>query len=193
MTTIADDTVPDAATSPDERRWRRLSLWSLVLLVPLALAEQGYQSVKALLESKDVFARDVAWGQQAEFGGSEWQLADLRAASGMTGLPENAVPVLADFTVKVGDADLQKRWVLCRIMLVDASGRRWLPTAAVTLNLPDDVKNCNSALFSGAKSGDTLKISETFLVPKDATATIRPAVGLASERPNYLRFERPAK
>lgn len=192
--TIAEDAVSDdTAASQNEHRWRRLSLWSLALLVPLALAEQGYQSIKALLESKDLFARDVAWGQQADFGGSEWQLANLRAASGMSGLAENAVPVLADFTVKVGDPDLQKRWMLCRIMLVDASGRRWLPTAAVTLNLPDDVKTCNSALFSGASSGDTLKISETFLVPKDATATIRPAVGLASERPTYLHFERPAK
>ncbi|MBN9245212.1 MAG: hypothetical protein J0I98_20745 [Mesorhizobium sp.] len=177
--------------TPDERRWRRRCLWALLLLVPLALAEQSYESVVTLLNNSDRLARDVAWGQAAEFGGSEWRLANLRAASGVPGLPPNAVPVLADFTVRVGDADLQGHWKVCMVMLIDAAGRRWLPSGAVSLKQPDDVQRCNSAMFSGAKNGDTLKISETFLVPKDATATIRPAVSLAGERPRYLRFQRP--
>jgi len=51
------------------------------------------------------------------------------------------------------------------------------------------VQTCTSAIFSGAKSGDTLNLRETFLVPKDATKTIRPTVGLASERPHFLLFQ----
>jgi hypothetical protein len=39
--------------------------------------------------------------------------------------------------------------------------------------------------------GDKLKIRETFMVPKDAIATIQAAVGVGSERPYYLRFQRP--
>ncbi len=187
----AEDAAKGLETAPHERRWRRRSLWALLLLVPLALAEQSYEGVMRLLHNQDLLARDVAWKQAAEFGGSEWRLTDLRAAFGMSGQPTNALPILADFTVRVGDADLQDRWKTCTIILADAAGRRWLPTAVLSLKLPDDVQPCSSAMFSGAKSGDTLKISETFLVPRDAAATIRPAVSLAAERPYYLRFERP--
>ncbi len=192
MSTTTQDSAGGVETTARERRWRRRSLWSLLLLVPLALAEQGYDSVIRFLHNQDLLARDVAWGKTAQFGGSEWRLADLRAAFGMTGLPAGALPVLADFTVRIGDADLQGRWKICGIALVDAAGRRWLPAAVSALKLPDDVQGCNSAMFSAAKSGDTLKISETFLVPKDAAATIRPVVSLAGERPYYLRFQRPA-
>jgi hypothetical protein len=173
-----------------ERRWRRLSLVALVLLLPAAYAVMSWQSITSLLANKDLIARDVAWGEEAQFGGSGWRLVDLRAALGMEGLPENAVPVLADFSVKVGNPDLQNLWLGCRIALTDAEGRSWLPTS-VGLRLPDDVMGCNAAIFSGAKTGEVLKISETFLVPKDATTTIRPTLGLGSERPYFLRFARP--
>jgi hypothetical protein len=179
-----------ANDKPAERRWRRLSLVALVLLLPAAYAAMSWQSITSLLANEDLIARDVAWGAEAQFGGSGWRLLDLRAALGMEGLPENAVPVLADFSVKVGNPDLQNLWLGCRIALVDAKGRSWLPTP-VGLRLPDDVMGCSSAIFSGAKTGGVLKVSETFLVPRDATTTIRPTVGLGSERPFFLRFARP--
>jgi hypothetical protein len=181
----------DPARQPAEKRWRRRALWSLLLLVPAVLALTGYGSVRTLLGNEDLVARDVAWGKKVRFGGSDWQLTDLRAALGMADLPPNAVPVLADFTVKIGDPDLPELWLGCRIGLQDRAGRRWLPTSAVALNAPDDVRTCGSTVFSGAHRGDTVKIRETFLVPRDATATIRPMVGLASERPYYLLFQRP--
>jgi hypothetical protein len=174
-----------------ERKWRRRSLWALLVLLPATLVETSWGSVEALLSQHDLIARDVAWGSKAQFGGSDWQLKDLQAALGMKKLPENAVPVLADFTVAVRETNLQDLWLDCRIMLIDAAGRRWTPTSAVSLRAPDDVMTCNSAIFSGAKAGDTLTIRATFLVPKDATATVRPAVGLGSERPYYLLFQRP--
>ena len=34
-----------------ERKWRRRSLWSLVLLIPLALAVESYDSVRTLLRN----------------------------------------------------------------------------------------------------------------------------------------------
>jgi hypothetical protein len=183
----AQDTVQDSGIG--ERKWRRRSLWALLLLLPLTLAVEAYDSVKQLLANNDLFARRVAWGQSAHFGGSDWKLTDLRGAFGMKNLPPDTVPVLADFAVTVGDPDLQNLWLGCKVMLVDADGRRWLPTSAVTLNAPDNVKTCNSAVFSGAKTGDVLNLRETFLVPKAATKTIRPAVGLGSERPHFLLFQ----
>lgn len=176
---------------PAERRWWLRSLLALIVLVPAALAVMSYDSLKELLHNKDLFAKDVAWGSKARFGGSDWQLTDLRAALGRADIPPEVVPVLVDFTVTVGETDLQNLWLSCKIMLIDSADRRWLPTAAVSFRQTDDAKTCNSAIFSNAKSGDVLKIRETFLVPKDATATIRPAVGVASERPNFLLFQRP--
>jgi len=186
----SDDGVGDGRSGV-ERKWRRRALWALVVLVPLTLLETSYESVLTLLRDKDFVARDVPWGSATHFGGSDWQLTDLRAALGMKGLAPDAIPVLADFTVTVGDPDLQKLWLGCKVFLVDAQGRRWTPTSSVSLRAPGDVTTCGSATFSGAKKGDKLKIRETFLVPKDATATIRAAVGVGSERPYYLRFERP--
>jgi hypothetical protein len=177
--------------SDTERKWRRRALWALIVLLPVAIAETSYESVIRLLGNKDLVARDVAWGSTAHFGGSDWRLTDLREALGMEGLPANAVPVLADFAVTVGDPDLQKLWLGCKIFLVDAAGRRWSPTSSVWLRAPADVMGCASAAFSGAKAGDRLKIRETFLVPKDAVASIRAAVGLGSERPYYILFQRP--
>lgn len=176
---------------PAERRWWLRSLLALIVLVPAALAVMSYDSLKELLHNKDLFAKDVAWGSKARFGGSDWQLTDLRAALGRADIPPEVVPVLVDFTVTVGETDLQNLWLSCKIMLIDSADRRWLSTAAVSFRQTDDAKTCNSAIFSNAKSGDVLKIRETFLVPKDATATIRPAVGVASERPNFLLFQRP--
>ncbi|RVC52391.1 MAG: hypothetical protein EOS65_10455 [Mesorhizobium sp.] len=179
----------DWESGQGERKWRRRSLWALLLLVPLALAGQAYDSVKTLLGGEDLFPRQVAWGQSAHFGGSDWKLTDLSGAFGMSNLPPDSVPVLADFSVKVGDPDLQKLWLGCKVMLIDAEGRRWSPTSLVSLKAPGDAHTCVSAIFSGARRGDTLNLRETFLVPRQATKTIRPAVGLASERPHFLFFQ----
>ena len=179
----------DQENRAGERKWRRRSLWSLILLIPLALAVEAYDSVKALLADNDLLSRRVAWGQSAHFGGSDWKLTDLRGAFGMANLPPDAVPVLADFQVKVGNPDLQDLWLGCKIVLIDKDGRRWSPTSIVSLKTTDTVQTCISAIFSGAKSGDTLNLRETFLVPKEAIKSIRPAVGLASERPHFLLFQ----
>ncbi|AZO25189.1 hypothetical protein EJ070_34120 [Mesorhizobium sp. M1E.F.Ca.ET.045.02.1.1] len=179
----------DRESGTIERKRRRRSLWSLVLLVPLGLAIGSYDSVKALLGGNDLFPRRVAWGESARFGGSDWKLTDLRGAFGMSNLPPDSVPVLADFSVKIGDPDLQNRWLGCKVMLIDKHGRRWSPTSIASPKTTDDVQTCISAIFSGAKSGDTLNLRETFLVPKEATKSIRPAVGVASERPHFLLFQ----
>jgi hypothetical protein len=172
-----------------ERKWRRRSLWSLVLLIPLALAVESYDSVRTLLRNNDLFPRRVAWGQSAHFAGSDWKLTDLRGAFGMSNLPPDSVPVLADFQVKIGNPDLQKLWLGCKVMLIDKDGRRWSPTSIVSLKTPDNIGNCVSAIFSGARTGDTLNLRETFLVPKEATKSIWPAIGVASERPHFLLFQ----
>ena len=174
-----------------ERKLRLRGLFAIAVLLPLTFAEQSYDNVMELLHGEELFPREVTWGDTADFGGSEWRLANLRGGKGVEGVPDDAYAVLADFTVKIDDPDLPKRWSICKLMLVDADGRRWFPTTIRGLPPMGDARTCGSAIFSGAKKGDTLKISETFIVPDDAIKTVRPAIGLASEQPYFLLFERP--
>ena len=102
-------------------------------------------------------------------------------------LPANAAPVFVDMSVTVGDPNLESLWLGCKVRLVDSGGRSWSPTYVDILPSLDDRTNCNSAAYSGAKPGDTLKIRETFMVPKEALTSVRAVVGVSSERPYYLR------
>jgi hypothetical protein len=193
VTAVSTNEEPATATDAQaEKKWRRLSLAALAVLLPLTLAETSYDSVRAWLRGEDLVARDVDFGQSVPFGGSDWRLADLRG--GKAGrLPDHAFAVIATFSVTIGDPDLQKQWLGCKLMLTDAAGRRWLPDFISGISLPDGVMNCTSAIFSGARKGDVITIGDIFIVPEDAIKTIRPAVGLGSERPWYLRFQRPPK
>ena len=183
---------PAAEAAPSEKKWRRLSLWALAVLLPATIAETGYQPAKALLQGDDLIARDVASGDEQHFGGSDWRLDAMQTTDAGAGkLPAEAAPVFVDFSVTVGDPDLEKMWLGCKVRLVDASGRSWSPTYVDVLPALDDRTSCSSAAYSGAKAGDTLKIRETFLVPKEALTSVRATVGVSSERPFYLRFERP--
>lgn len=192
MTAVSTDIEPTGDDRQAEKKWRRRSLVALAILLPLTLAEIGYDSVREWLRGEDLIARDVDFGQSVPFGGSDWRLTDLRG--GKAGrLPEHAFAVIATFSVTIGDPDLQKQWLGCKVMLTDVAGRRWLPDFISGVSLPDGVMNCTSAIFSGAKKGDVITVGETFIVPENAVKTIRPAVGLGSERPWYLRFQRPPK
>ena len=192
MSAVSTDLEPAGDDRQAEKKGRRRSLVALAILLPLTLAETSYDSVREWLHGEDLIARDVEFGQSVPFGGSEWRLADLRG--GKAGrLPEHTFAVIATFSVTVGDPDLQKQWLGCKVMLTDAAGRRWLPDFISGVSLPDGVMNCTSAIFSGAKKGGVITVGETFIVPEDAVKTIRPAVGLGSERPWFLRFQRPPK
>ncbi|AEH87596.1 hypothetical protein [Mesorhizobium opportunistum] len=192
MTAVSTNEEPATTNAQAEKKWRRLSLAALAILLPLTLAETSYDSVRAWLRGEDLVARDVDFGQSVPFGGSDWRLADLRG--GKAGrLPDHAFAVIATFSVTIGDTDLQKQWLGCKLMLTDAAGRRWLPDFISGVSLPDGVMNCTSAIFSGARKGDVITIGDIFIVPEVAIKTIRPAVGLSSERPWYLRFQRPPK
>ena len=191
MTAVSTDLGQPPGSDPKvEKKWRRRSLVAFAVLLPLTLAETSYDSVREWLHGEDLVARDVDFGQSVPFGGSDWKLADLRG--GKAGrLPDHAFAIIATFTVTIGDPDLQKQWLGCKLMLTDAAGRRWLPDVISGVSLPAGVMTCGSAMFSGAKKGDLITVGDTFIVPEDAVKAIRPAVGLGGERPWYLRFQRP--
>ncbi|RWC60376.1 MAG: hypothetical protein EOS29_20155, partial [Mesorhizobium sp.] len=108
MTAVSTDIEPTGDDRQAEKKWRRRSLVALAILLPLTLAEIGYDSVREWLHGEDLIAMDVDFGQSVPFGGSDWRLADLRG--GKAGrLPEHAFAVIATFSVTIGDPDLQKQ------------------------------------------------------------------------------------
>ena len=120
--------------------WRRRCLWGLLILLPAVIAEISYQPAMALLGSKDFMARDVASDEEVRFGGSDWRLDAMLTTSdtGRAKLPANAAPVFVDFSVRVGDPDLEKLWQGCRIRLVDRDQRSWSPSYVSILPPADD-------------------------------------------------------
>ena len=98
-------------------------------------------------------SRDVGSGDEVLFGGSDWRLDAMLTTNdtGRARLPANAAPVFVDFSVRVGDPDLQKLWLGCRIRLVDRDERSWLPTYVSILPPSDGQTSCSSAAYSGAK------------------------------------------
>ncbi|NGN42653.1 hypothetical protein G6N74_16410 [Mesorhizobium sp. CGMCC 1.15528] len=188
---VSDAAALDPQDGGPERKWRRRALWGLVILLPAAILEMGYQQTSFYLQNNDLVARDAEPLTDVHFGGSDWRLENMQTMKDTSSLriPRDSAPVFVDFTVKIGDADLEQAWLGCKIGLVDESGRSWLPSY-VRNSRVDDMATCNSTVFSGAKTGDTVKIRETFVIPKDALETVVPTVGLGSERPYYLRFKR---
>ncbi|PSH67694.1 hypothetical protein CU102_17565 [Phyllobacterium brassicacearum] len=183
----------DNTRTQGERIWRRRSLWALFVLVPLALFEISYGSLKELIRGNDLFARDIEAGQPARFGGSAWQLVSLKTPEGIkkNRLPAGSVPLIARFLVEVGNPDLQNLWLGCSIKLVDSRGRLWSQTSVPGMPYPaDGIMSCSSAIFSGAESGARMVIEANFLVPQDVAADLRVTLGVGSERPYYLRFAR---
>ncbi|MEI5680190.1 MULTISPECIES: hypothetical protein [unclassified Mesorhizobium] len=188
---VSDAAALDPQDGGPERKWRRRALWGLIILLPAAILEMGYQQTRFYLQNNDLVAREAEPLKDVHFGGSDWRLENMQTMKDTSSLriPPDSAPVFVDFTVKIGDADLEQAWLGCKISLVDAEGRSWLPSY-VSNSRVDDMATCNSTIFSGAKTGDIVKIRETFVIPKDALATVVPTVGLGSERPYYLRFKR---
>lgn len=185
----------DQTSDLSERRWRRRSLWALVLLVPLTLSVISYGDIKEMVKSDNYLPIDVAAGQSARYGGSNWQFIELRTvteAIKTKSLPENSVPVIARFIVEIGNPDLRNLWLMCSIRLVDASGRSWSPTSVPGLPRPaDGIETCTSTIFAGISKGMRRVVEETYLVPANRVAELRPTIGMHGERPYYLRFARP--
>ena len=189
--TLTLDQTPDLS----QRRWRRRSLWALVLLVPLALFVMSYSDVREMGKSGNFLPVDVAAGQSARYGGSDWQFIELRTVSeGIKpgSLPQNAVPVIERLIVEIGDPDLKNLWLMCSVRLVDASGRSWSPAAVPGLPRPaEGIETCASTIFAGVSQGTRRVVEETYLVPANVVGELRPTIGMRSERPYYVRFARP--
>jgi hypothetical protein len=186
--------MPDQKAQDSERRWYRRSLWGLILIVPLSLFTISYGDYVEMSRYSDLYPTEVAAGEVRHYGGSDWQFYGLRKVEdGIRpgALPKGAVPVIARFLVEVGDPNLQDLWLMCAIRLTDKAGRSWAPSPIPGMRPPqDNIQTCVSAIFSGAVKGTRMVIEERFLVPAAVADELRPTLGVYSERPYYLRFDR---
>jgi len=177
-----------------ERRWRKRSLWGLLLLIPISLLSISYRDLNELARYRDILPVDVAAGEIKRYGGSDWQFQGLRKVEGIRPgrLPSGSVPVIARFVVEIGDPDLQNLWLMCAIKLTDRTGRTWYPTSVPGMPSPQEgIETCSSTAFSGAQKSERRVIEENYLVPSDVADELVPTLGMHSERPYYLRFAKP--
>ena len=182
----------DCPMRDDESRWRRRSLYALILLIPLVIAVSAYDTIYDWWVGRDRLAKEVAVNASAEFGGSQWKLSKFRMLPVPAGgeVPDGAMLVLAQFDVQVQQADLPKDWRDCAISLESPDGRRWSATDAVQLPR-SDARSCTRTMFSDVKPGSTVQVREVFLAPRDVAASLRVTVTLQPQQPHYLRFAQP--
>ncbi|CAM4267870.1 hypothetical protein [Bordetella muralis] len=183
----------DGPVDADEKRWRRRSLYALIVLLPLLIGVSAYESISAWWVSRDRLAQDVELNGSGDFGGSQWKLSKFRMLPVPAGkdIPEGAMGMLAEFEVQVQDADLAKNWRGCTISLESPDGRRWAPTEAMRLPR-SEARPCTTTIYmSGAKAGSTVRVREAFLAPRDVADSLRVAVTLQPQQPRYLRFAQP--
>lgn len=200
------DAVPHSDVEPRhrdrEKRLLRLSLAGLLLIFPLAFAAASYRDVAALLQSREIIGEDVQSGASMTYAGGDWRLDGFKVVTGgdpRLTMPEDRALVILRLGVALHQ-DVGELWQMCRISLVDAEGRRWLP---LFLTLPGEIErliepgglsapSCGSVALSKPKASSQVTIEEKFLVPRSALTTLIPVASTAGARPRYLRFERPA-
>ena len=187
-------------TTPGERRGRWLAALSLLLLVPAAMAVIGWSDVVELRRKLEWNAIDVAAGQRVDFNGARIALAALDILPPTTGLPADRTFARLRLDVEASGPASQD-WLDCRIFLVDSQGRRWeainfAPTALERqFKKPGEsaASRCSTLAVGTHQAGANLVIDAYFLVPRDATSSLRPTLSTMGARPNYLRFTPEAK
>lgn len=191
------------ATSPAEPAPGRPRLWSLValaVLIPLGLAVASWRDVKDLFASEEMRPVAVPAGAATPYAGAAFRLVNFKIVTGEKGDPrlktpdDRAVALVRLEAVterEVGETE----WLACTLDLVDAEGRRWKP---LFLSLARDIekliapdqeaKGCSFASLAPKPKGARVLIQETFIVPRDALATLTPSFSVMSARPQALRF-----
>jgi hypothetical protein len=174
-----------------ERRWRRLSLWGLIVVLPLVVAVKAYDDAREWWQSSELIERLVTVGATAQLGGADWRLADIRLAAER---PDGSAVVLVQLDAVVREAGMTMR-LPCKVALRDARGQQWLPTfLPPAVRSPDGKRmtttSCNAAMASKPQPGAQLTITESFILPRAVFDDVTPTISMAADRPVFLRFLR---
>lgn len=188
---MAEPIAPEADGFPE--RLRRRCLWALLVVLPAAFALNGYESFLTWWRGSELFERQVRAGEAGTLAGAEWRLGTLQQVAERR---DGSAIMLLELEAVVRDAQ-QLATLPCRVALADGEGRRWQPTfltPSEVRRMPErrgaTTTSCNSAISSKPAAGATLRITESFVVPRAAAGDVAAVLSLPAERPRYLRFLR---
>lgn len=176
-----------AATRTGERRRYWLSLAALVVVLPVAVLVNSWDSLSEWrlghMRTPIIVERDAA----ERYAGAQWQLTGLtRLPGGASG----ATLIVAEFEATVDDPALLQNSP-CAVVLTDDKGRRWqpvfLPPRLVRQGRPAAADKPRCSALARAEKGQTIAMAETFTVPEEAAGlTLSLTIGAA--RPAFLVF-----
>jgi hypothetical protein len=179
-------------TDSDGRRWRRRSLWGLLLALPVVYLLTARGHLEEWWQAQELFEVGVSAGVEARFAGADWKLETVEVLpfkqSGWPRVQSQGTPVRVRFQVTVREPGIDVLWQRCQISLRDDQGRRWTAGGFDGPRSTEGTMTCGAATLEPRAPGTVLRIEQDFTVPNDAAAAVEPTVSMDGERPRYLRF-----
>lgn len=180
---------PSAGMIPSRGYW--LSLAALIVVLPAALAAQGWQDVLAWRDEHRRDAVPATVGQGTDYAGARWTVTRLTRLAG----GEGRAVVLAEFEALAADPKALGS-APCQVRLADGEGRRWQPVLfadpVVRKTHPEIAERslCGGPAFAAAAAGKPALMAASFTIPasaKDLTLSIAMLTAL----PRYLKITEP--
>ncbi|MGO1077454.1 hypothetical protein [Inquilinus sp. CA228] len=196
MTTVEqpDEDTALVPTDRGERRWRRLSLWGLLVALPVTFLLSARGDLEEWWQGQELFEQSVPAGSEIRFAGADWRLETVEVLplkqSGWPRRQGQGTPVRVRFAVTVRDLGIDVLWRRCRVLLRDDQGHRWSAGSFGGPRSTEGAMTCGAATLEPRAPGTVLRIEHDFTVPHDAAAIVEPTVSMDGERPSYLRFRR---
>lgn len=147
-----------------------LSLAALAVVLPAAIVVHSKGELIQTLRETFRSPTGVERGTSQSYAGADWRLTGLTKLPGK--LPGTTV-VLTEFEAVIQDKVRLVESFPCKIALVDDRGRRWkgsfLIDPVVRKMHPDAAEkpHCGGSA-DNIRPGDTVRMVESFVIPKDA-------------------------
>jgi hypothetical protein len=170
-------------------RYRRLSVWALLVVVPVALwVAMGDEWVAFYKKSHETII-DVPPGASFPFGGNDWRLESIEvsqtvpAGNGFgqpNSLPPNTSRVVVRIAVTPQDAAAVERLNRCTVWLSSSDGRRWLTTAGMRDAGSALPGSCSGSYRSHPEVGKPFRFEQGFVVPTTVAKYVEPLIMMAN-------------
>ncbi|MBV4510200.1 hypothetical protein J1G33_00255 [Pseudomonas sp. P867] len=179
-----------------ERRTRWLAIVALVFLVPCTVVATGWRDLREIFHARQLHPVDVAPAQNADYAGASVRLVGLDPLPLKAGLQADRTFIRTRLLFQLRDPYLGRRWLDCRLEIVDAAGHSWAAIDTVPdllqrmMAKPGEPKGtrCGSLAVSNIKSGREVVVDAYYLVPRPLPPDLRVTLSTREGRPAYLRF-----
>lgn len=182
-------------------RAQRAWLIGCAVVAPAVLLWTSWDAWADYSRWRPLLGTDVAAGASGSLGGADWRLGSVEILEpkeldlGRI-LPENAVVLVAHFTMTPTPGADQTLLASCGGRLSDANGRHWdeYPIELIRLRVGEP-RGCVAEMSAAAgirsaPPGAPWHFAHAYLVPSDAALASRPEIILPKLQPRYLSFQR---